>query len=58
MDHDGKYIIEFRCFIDGAGTAKVITSEGDAFFRITAQGYSQDGESTVMVQSTYRLHLD
>ena len=55
MKNPGKYIIEFRCFIDGA--AKVIAGDGDALFRITAQGYSDSGDATVMVQSTYRIYL-
>lgn len=55
MKNPGKYIIEFRCFIDGAGLVAV--GEGDALFRITAQGYSDNGDATVMVQSTYRIYL-
>ena len=49
-----KYIIEFRCFIDGdSGT--VAMNAGDALFRITARGQSAAGNSEVMLQSTFRL---
>lgn len=49
-----KYIIEFRCYIDGdSGT--VATNAGDALFRITARGKSAAGNSEVMLQSTFRL---
>jgi type IV pilus assembly protein PilX len=49
-----KYIIEFRCFIDGdSGT--VASNAGDALFRVTARGKSIAGNVEVMLQSTFRL---
>jgi Tfp pilus assembly protein PilX len=55
MTEAGGYIIEFRCFIDGSG--KVIDDKGDVLFRITARGVSENGDATVMVQSTYRVNM-
>jgi len=49
-----RYIVEFRCFIDG-DSGNVSSQSGDALFRITARGYSAAGNSEVMLQSTFRM---
>jgi Tfp pilus assembly protein PilX len=35
----------------------VIDDKGDVLFRITARGVSENGDATVMVQSTYRVNM-
>lgn len=56
----GKYIIEFRCFVDtladpNTGTKGLVTNgNGDVYYRVTARGTSKTGRVDVMLQSAWR----
>lgn len=59
----GKFIIEFRCFVDqiddGSGTAGTVADNGgsgagDVLYRITTRGTSRNSKLDAMVQSTFR----
>lgn len=53
--NDGRFIIEFLCFIEPPGSTTAIAGDtGDVLYRITAMGSSNSGRSEVVLQSTYR----
>lgn len=53
--NDGKFIVEFLCFIEPPGVTNAVAGDvGDVFYRITAMGTSNSGRSEVVLQSTYR----
>lgn len=53
---EARYIVEFRCFIDGdQGT--IANNGGDMLFRISARGVSAAGNAEVMLQSTFRRSI-